>query len=32
MNEEMECMEMKHRVFNASEKTELWDRWQRGEY
>ncbi len=32
-NEEMECMQMKHRYgrgFSAAEKTELWDRWQRG--
>jgi IS30 family transposase len=34
LNEEMECMQMKQRYgrgFSAAEKTELWDRWQRGE-
>ena len=34
LNEEMECMQMKRRYgrgFSAAEKTELWDRWQRGE-
>ena len=34
LNEEMECMEMKRRYsrgFSTAEKTELWDRWQRGE-
>jgi len=34
LNEEMECMQMKRRYgrgFSPAEKTELWDRWQRGE-
>ncbi len=34
LNEEMECTQMKQRYgrgFSAAEKTELWDRWQRGE-
>jgi IS30 family transposase len=34
LNGKMECMEMKQRYgrgFSVSEKTELWDRWQRGE-
>jgi IS30 family transposase len=33
-NGKMECMQMKRRYsrgFSAAEKTELWDRWQRGE-
>jgi hypothetical protein len=34
LKEEMECMVMSqrfHRGFTAAEKTELWDRWKRGE-
>ena len=34
LNEEMECMQMTRRNgrgFSSAEKTELWDRWQRGE-
>src|SRR5674476_1037317 len=34
LKEEMECMVMGqrfHRGFTAAEKTELWDRWKRGE-
>ncbi len=34
LKEEMECMQMKHRYgrgFSAAAKTELWDRWRRGE-
>ncbi len=34
LEEEMECMVMGegfHRGFTAAEKTELWDRWKRGE-
>ena len=34
LNGKMECMQMTRRYgrgFSASEKTELWDRWQRGE-
>ena len=34
LNEEMECMRMTRRNgrgFSSAEKTELWDRWQRGE-